>query len=216
MSLSSTEELDAELVALAKPPSAARVRAIAAMLFTVVFAIALGAHLRRDVAYFFAGGQPRALGEASAVRQADLIANSYATIHGSPMASSVVFFDRPLGGGHYALFPLAGQRNVYVQLPVASETAFANSAASEFSGRLVPFEALGARADSLLEALRDNGMPATESSFVLLAEEPPGSYLWAVVLGALCLFAVGLNAGLLFWWFAPLGAPAWKLAQTKQ
>jgi hypothetical protein len=48
------------------------------------------------------------------------------------------------------------------------------------------------------------GLPVTGESFVVLAEESPSAYGWAVALCALCASIMALALGLIVRWFKPL------------
>ena len=48
------------------------------------------------------------------------------------------------------------------------------------------------------------GMPVTAESFLLMADEPPASYGWALAIAFLCLGVVLLNIWLMLRWFRPL------------
>ena len=124
----SSEGIDPELLDLPAPAKGRRLATMALMALSVVVALGLLASIRRDVSYFFHPGTPVALGEAVALEPAELEPNSYVTVEGTPMASGTVGYGRILGTGRYRAFPLAGQRNLYVQLPVESDDAARTSA----------------------------------------------------------------------------------------
>jgi len=190
---------------LAAPAKGRRFAAMTVMALVVAASIALLTTLRLDVAYFFGSAQATTLGEVTDVDVRDLEANTYVTLSGSPMASGEVRYERVLGNGSYAVFPLAGQRDVFVQVAVDDARAARDLARREFTGRLVTFGQLGGRAEPVRSYLSDQmGMPVSRESFVLLADEPPGSYTWALALGLMCLLFIVLNVFLLFRWFRPL------------
>lgn len=142
-----------------------------------VTAAALVVHLRADVAYSFASSRVSNLGEATHAQLAELAPNTYVRVRGTPMLSRMVRFERGLFGDSYAIFPLAGQHQIYVQVPLSALQDPARAAQGEFSGRLLTFGQLGGRLRAAREYLQDEmGMPVTAESFVMLAEEPPASY----------------------------------------
>lgn len=120
------------------------------------------------------------------------------------MMSRAVRYRRVLTGGEYVVFPLAGQRTVYVQVEDREDAIGRN----EFSGRLVTFAQLGGRMSAVRGYLgREMDLPVSGESFVLLADEGPGSYAWAFMLAALCLLFVLIDVLLLLRWFRPLPRP---------
>ena len=203
------EQVDPELVALPAPPRGRRFAAMTIMALTVVASMALLASLRADVAYFFAPTRVADLGDVTAVEPGALTTNTYVRIEGTPMASGMVRYEEVLGDEGYAVFPLAGQRNVFVRVPLESSDQFREMARREFSGRLVSFGELGGRFSAVREYLGETmGVPVSSESFLLLADEPPGSYMWALFLAGLCVLFVLVNVFLMLRWFRPLPAAA--------
>lgn len=200
---------DPELLGLPAPPQDRRLLAIASMSAVVLAALSLLAHIREDVAYRFASDRAEDLGQVTAIDLAALGSNRYVRVRGTPMLSRMVRFERALSGRRYAVFPLAGQRHVFVQLPLEALEDPARTAQGEFRGRLLTFGELGGRFRAVRDYLRrDLDMPVTAESFVLLAEEPPSAYGWAVGLAALCVAIIALMAFLLLRWFRPLATEA--------
>tara|TARA_B100001179_G_scaffold149994_1_gene108980 strand:+ start:84 stop:770 length:687 start_codon:yes stop_codon:yes gene_type:complete len=186
--------VDPELLALPAPARGRRVATLALMALAVVAALALLASTRRDIAYFFADSAPLELGEAVELDPADLQSNTFVTLEGTPMASGLVSYGRVLGSSSYQAFPLAGQRNVYVQVPVADDDAARTSPRREFSGRLVSFGEAGGRFGTVRRFLENKmGMPVSSGSYLLLADEPPSSYLSGLALAALASLAILVN-----------------------
>lgn len=173
------------------------------MALAVAAAIALLASLRTDIAYFGQGDQAVALGEATDVEGAALQSNTYVSVSGSPMASRTVQYSR-LFGGTYSVFPLAGQRRVFVQVAADDQVRARQASRRDFSGRLVTMSELGGRFASVQQHYASIGVPVTGETFVLLADEPPGSYGWAVGLAALCFLFALINLLLLMRWFRPI------------
>jgi hypothetical protein len=102
----------------------------------------------------------------------------------------------------FAVFPLAGQRQVFVQVPLEALRDPARIGQGEWSGRLLTFGQLGGRFLGVREYLaRSMGMPVTAESFVVLAEEPPAAYGWALALSGLCLAMIVLTGLLMLRWF---------------
>jgi hypothetical protein len=160
--------------------------------------------LRHDLAYFFSSTQTIDLGDVRSVDPARLSPNSHVRIEGTPMMSRAVRYRRVLTGGEHVVFPLAGQRTVYVQVDDRDDAVGNN----EFSGRLVTFSQLGGRMTAVRNYLgQQMELPVSGESFILLADEGPGSYAWAFMLAVLCALFVLIDVLLLLRWFRPLQRP---------
>jgi hypothetical protein len=208
-------ELDQELMALPAPPRGRRLLSIASLLAVIVAALALLVHLRRDVAYTFSSEKAVDLGEVNAIELSELTPNRYVRVRGTPMLSRMVRFERALSGQAYAVFPVAGQRQIFVQVPIEALSDPARLGKGEWSGRLATFGQLGTRFRSVRDYLQGSlELPVTGESFVVLAEEPPSAYGWSLALSALCLAIIALTLGLLWRWFKPLGAEAREPARA--
>jgi hypothetical protein len=198
------DAVDPELLALPAPPRGRRLATLVVMALVVVAAMALAVSLRHDLAYFFSTGQTIDLGDVRSIDPATLEPNTHVRISGTPMMSRAVRYRRVLTGGRYVVFPLAGQRTVYVQVDDREDAVGRN----EFSGRLVTFSQLGGRMGAVREYLgRDMSLPVSGESFLLLADESPGSYGWALVLAAICALFVLIDVLLLLRWFRPVPEP---------
>ncbi|MCS6800147.1 MAG: hypothetical protein NZ898_16775 [Myxococcota bacterium] len=196
--------LDPELLALPAPPSARRILAVGLMVAVVLAATALLAMVRGDIRYFFEQAHPEELGHAVALDPKALVPNRHVRVVGTPMLSTAVRYRNPLTGARYELFALAGQRALFVQVPLDEQTE-RRLARAEFSGRLVTFGLMGGRLDAVRHYVAGAlGVPVTPETFVLLADEPPRSAGWAVALGTLCVCVLVLNAWLAVRWFRPL------------
>lgn len=205
------EAIDPELLALPAPPRGRRIVAAASMALAVTASLALLGTLRADLAYFFSDAAVVELGEATALDVRALEPGSFVRISGTPMASATVHYQSLVGGTTYAVFPLAGQRDVFVRVEAESADAEARAARRDFAGRLTTFGALGGRIAAVRGALRDRlGLPVTSETYLLLADEAPGDDVGVVALAALCLAFLGLNAWLAARWFrrAPPPRPA--------
>ncbi len=198
------EALDPELVALPAPPRARRVLTASVMAATIVASLALLGVIRTDIQYFLAAERALDLGDATTVDVGALETNRFVRVVGTPMASATVHVQRVLGGETYAVFPLAGQRAIFVSSPVAGPDEEARLARREWSGRLVTFGQLGGRLAAVRGYLRDRvDLPVTRDSYVLLADEPPGAYGWSLVLALVCVAFVAVNLALIVRWFRP-------------
>jgi hypothetical protein len=194
--------VDPELLALPAPPRGRRTLSMALLCAVAIGAAALVLHLRADVAYSFASSTVSDLGEATHAKLAELVPNSYVRVSGTPMLSRMVRFERGLFGDGYAIFPLAGQHQIYVQVPLAALRDPARVAQGEWSGRLLTFGQLGGRLRAVRQYLASEmGMPVTAESYVVLAEEAPAAYGWSIALCALGLAIMGVSVTLLARWF---------------
>lgn len=200
-SLPDPDAVDPELLELPSPPKGRRLATLALMALVVVASAVLALSLRHDLAYFFAPSDTVELGPATEIDPADLTPNTHVTIQGHPMMSRTVRYRRVLTGGEYLVFPLAGQRTIYVHAEDMPDTL----SRTEFTGRLVTFGQLGARVSAVEGSLaQDLGLPVTDASFLLLADEAPGTYAWALLLALLCGLFIVVNLFLLYRWFRPI------------
>lgn len=196
------EGLDPELLALPAPPRGRRFLALTLMALTVVASFGLLVSLQRDVRYFFSDAHAVELGEATAVNAAALPSNAFVRVRGTPMASHTAHATRVIGGTTYAIFPLAGQRAIFVEMPLSSAGDERRVARREWSGRLVTFGELGSRYASVRAYLREHmDVPVTSETYLLLADETPGEYIWSLGLAVLCVAFIVINVMLLLRWF---------------
>jgi hypothetical protein len=200
----SGDEVDPELLTLPAPPSGKRFATMALMALVVVVALGLVASLRRDLGFFFTSSGVQELGDVTGVTAASLTPNTLVSIEGTPLSAGAVRYRRVVTGESYVVFPLAGQRTVFVHLP---EDAAAEPRTT-YVGRLVRFSDLGSRLGSVRDYLSDTmDMPVTGESYVLLVDETPGTYWWALGLTILCALFILVDVFLIVRWFRP-AAPA--------
>lgn len=194
------DDVDPELIALPAPPSTRRHATLVLMAIVVVASIALATSLRFDLAYFFASGRAANLGDVGQVDPGALEPNSFVRVAGTPTAAATVRYRRIVTGETYVVFPLAGQRTVYVHMP----ESLARSGRTEFAGRLVTFGQLGGRMRGVQQYLAGAmDLPASAESFVVLVDESPRSYAWALGLVLLCAIFVLIDLVLVLRWFRP-------------
>ncbi len=198
------DAVDPELLTLPTPPSGKRFATMALMAFVVVVALGLVASLRRDLGFFFASGGVQELGDVTALSAASLTPNTLVSVEGTPLSGGAVRYRRVVTGESYVVFPLAGQRTVFVHM--TEEAAAAPR--TTYVGRLVHFSDLGSRLGSVRDYLSEAmDMPVTGESYVLLVDETPGTYWWALGLTLLCALFVLVDVYLIVRWFRP-AAPA--------
>lgn len=193
--------MDPELLELPAPPEGRRLWAVAVMLASLIASVAFLFTTLPEVRYFFRTNAPVELGAAVTLDPGSLAPGRYVTVTGSPMLATEVGYSR-LWGGAYRVFALAGQRAVFVQIPRRRQAEL--EAQRVFSGRLVTFGSLGSRFAPVADFLRDEqNLPVSDETFLVLADEPPSSYAWSLVLFALVLGFVLFNAIFLWRWFLP-------------
>jgi hypothetical protein len=198
-------ELDPELLALPAPPKGRRLWAMTLMAAVVALALGLASSLRSDMAYALLPDRAQLLGEAVRLNPAELPSNAYVVVRGTPMLSGMVRFEAGWFGAEYVVFPLAGQRNVFVQVPADSLRDPRTSANTEFAGRIVTFGELGGRFRVVREFLAQRlALPVTSETYLVVAEDLPRSHAWSLFFGAFCLAIVGLNVWLFSRWFRPI------------
>ena len=203
--LDARDSIDDELLALPAPPRGQRMTAMVLMAAVVGLALGLLSSVRADLSYAVQSGQALSLGDATQLDPAQLPSNAYVRVRGTPMLSGMVRFETGLWGSQQVVFPLAGQRNVFVQVSAASLDDPRTAARTEFAGRMVTFGELGGRFRVVREYLeRRMGMPVTAETFVIIADDPPATHVWALLFAAFCLGVVGLNVWLFSRWFRPI------------
>jgi hypothetical protein len=104
-------------------------------------------------------------------------------------AAHAIRYERPLVSDSFRLMPVAGRPNVWVEVRVpAGAENIRYVPASQFTGRLVRFDAAGPKHRGLASAVRDaTGQQVPEASFLLVEGEAPASARWAVMLVAMFL-----------------------------
>ena len=198
------DAVDRDFDALPAAPRGRRVLALTFIAAAWGVSVAILLLLRADVAYLFASRTPADLGEAHVIQPAALDSGAFVRVSGTPMASKTVFFRHPLDGETFAIFPLAGQRNVFVQMSVGAPEDVRRSSRREFAGRLVTFGELGGRLGSVREYLRNiMHLPVTGETFVLMADEAPGTPGAPHFVALLCFLCAAVNAWMAVRWFRP-------------
>jgi hypothetical protein len=171
----------------------------------VALAIGLASSVRSDMAYAMLPDRAELLGEAVQLNPANLPSNAYVLVRGTPMFSNMVRFEAGLFGAEHVVFPLAGQRNVFVQVSAESLRDPRSASSTEFAGRMVTFGELGGRFRVVREFLAQRmELPVTAETFLVVADDPPSGHSWSLLFGAFCLSVVALNVWLFSRWFKPL------------
>lgn len=200
--------IDPELAALPAPPRARRLATLVLMALVAAGALGLLASLGDDLGYLLSRSPAADLGEAVQVDPASLTANSYVRVRGTPMLSHALRYSRMWNDGEYAVFPLAGQRHVFVRVAAPDLERFRMSPRREFAGRLVTFGQLGSEFSAVREAFAQRMGPEVSSeTFLVLADEPPGRYGWVILVALVCLLFVAVDVALMVRWFRPIKEP---------
>ena len=195
------EALDPELLAIHAPPQGQRVAALTVMAAAVVAAMALLVSLRGDMAYALSRPQPTDLAHVRDIEPSKLTSNTFVRLTGTPTVGHAIGFTRGMGT-RFRIFPLAGQRTIYVQVQDNGGESFVRS---EYSGRLVTFDGMGGRYAELARVMnREAKLPVTSESFVLLTDEPPNAYTWTLFVALVCLAFVLLDVFFIVRWFKPV------------
>lgn len=202
------EAVDPELLALPAPSQVRKWALTGFMALSTAAAIGLLLMLRADLAFAFAPADVVPLGAATALDARALEAapsNRVVRVEGTPMMAHTVHFTRLFGESRYAFFPLAGQRDVYVQVELSEGEEGAAVAHGAFEGRLVRVSELGGRLGDVPAYMSQRmHVPIDGDSLVVLAGERPGSAAWAWLVAAFVLVVVGTNATMLVRWHRPI------------
>jgi hypothetical protein len=175
------------------------------MAAVVALALGLATSVRSDINYALLPDRAELLGEAVRLNPADLPSNAYVMVRGAPMLSNMVRFEAGLFGAEYVVFPLAGQRNVFVQMSAESLRDPRSASSTEFAGRMITFGELGGRFRVVREYLAARmGLPVTGETFLVVADDPPSGHAWSLLFGLVCVSIVALNVWLFSRWFRPI------------
>jgi hypothetical protein len=178
------EELDPELLGLPDPPKQERTRTVAMLLFTAIASLAMVFALRRDAAYAFGEVKPVDVGDLGAAPADAFAENRFIRGEGGLGAARAIRYERPLVSGSFRLMPVAGRPNVWVEVRVAPGAENVRWVPpSQFSGRLVRFDAAGPKHRGLADAVRDaTGQAVPAGSWLLVDGDEPSGSRWAVLL----------------------------------
>ena len=199
------EAIDPELLALPAPSQVRKWALTGFMALSTAAAIGLVLMLRADLAFTIAPSEVVALGAATELDPADAPSNRVVRIEGTPMMSNTVHFSRLFGESQYAIFPLAGQREVYVQVALPEGADVSAVAQNAFEGRLVRVSELGGRLGDVPTSMsRELSLPIDGDSLVVLAGERPRNAMWSWLVAAFVLVVIGTNLTMLVRWHRPI------------
>lgn len=172
------------------------------MLLTVVASIGTVVSVGGDVRYVFASSMPTGLGDVRALDAAKLVPNTYVQLEGVPTLAHQVKYRRSATGAEYVVFPLAGQKLVFVEAKASDAEAADRVASAVFRGRLVTLGDLGGRYGEVSRYLSESmGLPVTTETFLLREGETPTDAAWSLGVLALAAALVVMNGVLFARWF---------------
>lgn len=201
------DQVDPELLSLPAPPRAKRLATLTLMALVAAVSLGVLGSLEGDLRYFCSSPTALDLGEAVKIDPAALVANRYVRVRGMPMAADAVRYSHSFSGDEYAVFPLAGQRHVLVSVELGDPASMRTSARRDFTGRLVTLGELGTPFAAVRDYLaRDMGVSVSSETFVVLADRPPSSYVWSVLLALMCIAFIVTDIWLMVRWFRPIKA----------
>lgn len=205
MQANASTSIDAELVALDAPARTRHLATMLALSASMLAALFTLYFVRADLSYFFAPAETIDMGEATTLDPAALESNSYVHVRGTPMMSLAVRSSMFLGSEEIVVFPLAGQRAVFVQVPFALFEHRTEGTRRDFTGRLVRFGDLAGRFATVRTTLgKQLGTPITGESYLLIADEAPGANPIPLALAIFCAAIVVTNGMILWRWFRPI------------
>jgi hypothetical protein len=184
------DELDPELASLPDPPRQTRAVGLFILALAGAVALAMVVSLRRDVAYALVRAAPIDLGDlrmvtlSSAYRH-DGRDNEPVRGEGVLAPSGGIRYERLLGRDTFRVAPVAGRRDLWVEVRVASgeEDGRSPQVPRAFSGRLVRFAEAGPRHRGLARAIEEaTGEPVPTGAWLLVDGEDPARSRWVLVL----------------------------------
>jgi hypothetical protein len=181
------DALDPELLALPDPPKGERTLTVLLLALTAFSACAMSFALRGDAAYAFGPAEALDLGELREVSPAAALpGNRYVRAQGVLGAAGAIRFERPFESDSYRLSPVAGRRDLWVEVRVPSgEETPRYVPPTSFAGRLVAFDQAGPRQRGLVSAIETaTGEAVPRGAKLLVDEELPSKSRWAVALAA--------------------------------
>lgn len=181
------DEVDPELVALPDPPRGGRAAAVSLLAVTAVVCALMAGLLGADARYAFAPRVPTPVGDLAAVATADLEENRLVSATGSLGVAGAIRFERPLSAGTFRLMPVAGRRDLWVEVAMRDgQEGSRYVPKSEFVGRAVPLAKGGLRRRGMGAAVSAvTGVAVPADAWVIVDGEAPQDARVAVALASM-------------------------------
>jgi hypothetical protein len=181
------EQIDPELLELPDPPRRERSVTLLTLVVTAVASLSMAIALRNDAKYAFAEPIPDELGELAKAPPATFAENHH--VHGRAVlgGANALRFERPFQSDTFRVSPVAGHNNIWaeVRVPAGAESG-RYIPPTEFTGRLVRFDAAGPKERGIARAIEDaTGQAVPQGAWLIVDGESPQSSKWAVALLAL-------------------------------
>jgi hypothetical protein len=179
---------DPELSALPEPRRPGRRLTLASLSLTALASAAMVFALSGEGAYAFVSGPPADLGNLTHAAPGPEHSNTWVRGEALLGTAGAVRYGRPLEDDTYRLAPVAGNKNIWVQIRVPAGMEGPHFVPpTSFVGRLVPASGAGLRHQGLSSSVSeasDQQMP--EGAWLLIDGEAPATTRW--VLGVIVLF----------------------------
>jgi hypothetical protein len=181
---------DPELVELPPPRRPFRRLTLASLTLTMLASLGLLWGLHGDIVYALRGGPALDAGAIETLKLEPRLENRWVRGMGELAQVGGIRYVRPLDTDSFRLAPLTKSPNLWVQIRVPS--GYENEhfvPPTVFSGRLVPFSALGLRYGELGDAPKEAGWQPghlPKDAWLLIDGETPESNRW--LLGLVALF----------------------------
>jgi hypothetical protein len=180
---------DPELLALPDPPRRERTFTVLLLALTVVVSCAMSLGLRGDLAYALSPEAAMDVGDLREVKVDATLDNHFVHARGALGAVGAIRFERPFEADTYRISPVAGRRDLWVEVRVpAGEEGGRYVPPNTFGGRWVAFDEAGPRHRGLASAIESaTGEAVPPGARVLVDGEAPARARWAVALAAMFL-----------------------------
>lgn len=180
-------EPDPELTALPAPPKRERTAAVLLMIVTAVAAIGMSVLLLGEARYALASSTPADVGDLTAVKPADDVANKYVFATGLLGATGAIRYARTAESDSFRLMPVAGNASIWVEIRVPEGFEGPRFVPpTKFAGRLVPMSKAGMRHVGLAKAVKDQtDVTIGPDAWILIDGSSPRASRWAIALAAM-------------------------------
>lgn len=181
------DALDPELVGLPDSPQRNARWTVVAMVIAAATALAMVFALRRDAAYALATATPANIGDLGTASSASLVSCENHLVRAEAMLGVArgIRYERLFSDDTFRAVPVAGRSDVWVELRVEAHESDRWQPPRSLVGRLVQFDAAGARRRGLVSAIERTTHEALSGRAWLLVDgEEPADARWALVLAA--------------------------------